>query len=71
MVSQSDLVNPGASLAKLSDTIDDTIRQNAFFLARNGQKILSESRKSASDTGALVTLSGSSGAVITQSTGIS
>ena len=71
MVSQSDLVNPGASLAKLSDTIDDTIRQNAFFLARNGQKILSESRKSASDTGALITLSGSSGAVITQSTGIS
>lgn len=39
-VSQSDLINPGTSLSSLSDDIDDSIKQNPFFLSRNGQEIL-------------------------------
>jgi hypothetical protein len=34
MVSQSDLANPGTTLSSLSESIDDSIKQNAFFLAR-------------------------------------
>lgn len=40
MVSQSDLVSPGADLQKLTDVIDDSIKQTALFLARNGDAIL-------------------------------
>lgn len=39
-VSQSDLINPWTSLASLSDAIDDSIKQNPFFISRNGQEIL-------------------------------
>jgi hypothetical protein len=42
MVSQSNLVSPGTTLQSLAGTIDESIQQNAFFLARNGQKILAE-----------------------------
>ncbi len=41
-VSQSDLINPWTSLSSLSATIDDSIKQNPFFIARDGQKILDE-----------------------------
>lgn len=41
-VSQSDLISPGTSLASLSDTIDDSIKQNPFFISRNGQEILNQ-----------------------------
>jgi hypothetical protein len=39
MVSQSDLVNPGIELSSLADTIDDSIKQTALFLARDGEKL--------------------------------
>jgi hypothetical protein len=42
MVSQSDLVNPGIELSSLSDTIDDSIKQTALFLARGGEQLLLE-----------------------------
>jgi hypothetical protein len=40
-ISQSNIVNPGMTLWSLVDDIDDSIKQNSFFLARNGQEILS------------------------------
>lgn len=42
MVSQSNLVNPWTTLSSLAGTIDDSIQQNAFFIAHDGQKILAE-----------------------------
>ena len=40
MVSQSNLVNPGTSLASLAGVIDDSIQQNPFFIAHDGQALL-------------------------------
>jgi hypothetical protein len=42
MVSQSNLVNPGTTLESLSGPIDDSIKQNAFFLARGGERLLED-----------------------------
>jgi hypothetical protein len=51
MVSQSDLVNPGTTLASLSDKIDDSIKQNSFFIAHNGQTLLEQNILSGTSTG--------------------
>ncbi len=40
MVSQSDLANPWVDLDALTDTIDDSIKQTALFLARDGDTLL-------------------------------
>lgn len=40
MVSQSNLINPWVTLESLMGDIDDSIQQNAFFLARNGKALL-------------------------------
>jgi hypothetical protein len=40
MVSQSDLADPGTTLASLSDKIDDSIQQNPFFLSKKGPELL-------------------------------
>jgi hypothetical protein len=42
-ISQSNIVNPSMTLSSLIEDIDDSIKQNPFFLARNGQNILSQS----------------------------
>lgn len=50
MVSQSSLVNPWINLDSLIGDIDDSIQQNAFFLARNGKTLLEEVRSSSAST---------------------
>jgi hypothetical protein len=57
-ISQSNIVNPWLSLSSLVDTIDDSIKQNPFFLSRNGQEILDKNILKASSW-SLPSLSGS------------
>ena len=52
-ISQSDLVNQWTDLLSLTDEIDDSIKQNPFFLSRNWTAILS-AIKTESSTWALV-----------------
>ena len=53
MVAHSDILNPNLSLESLSGPIDDAIKQNPFFIARNGDALLNN----LSGTGS-ITLSG-------------
>lgn len=62
MVSQSDLANPATTLESLAWTIDESIRQNAFFLMNKWNEILdslsSKNNEWAVSTGSWVSLSG-------------
>ncbi len=40
MVAHSDILNPNLSLESLSGPIDDAIKQNPFYIARNGEVLL-------------------------------
>jgi hypothetical protein len=58
MVSQSNLVNPGTTLESLVEDIDDSMKQNPFFLARWGPALL-EKDKDTSPSSSGKTLTGS------------
>ena len=49
MVSQSNLINPSVTLESLLGDIDESIQQNAFFLARNGKTYLDNVKLSPSE----------------------
>lgn len=49
MVSQSNLINPWVALESLIGDIDDSIQQNAFFLARDGKTLLENFKLSWAD----------------------
>ncbi|GAB0174800.1 MAG: hypothetical protein HHAS10_06790 [Candidatus Altimarinota bacterium] len=61
MVSQSNLINPGVTLESLIGDIDESIQQNAFFLARNGKDLLEKqkSNESKEGSGTINSISGS------------
>lgn len=61
-VSQSDLINPGTSLSSLIGVIDDSIKQNPFFISRNGQGILNENTIE-NQTGTIITSSWSTATI--------
>lgn len=54
MVAHSDILNPSLSLENLSGPIDDSIKQNPFFIARNGEQLLSDASKDNSASGWLI-----------------
>lgn len=56
MVSQSNLINPGVTLESLIWDIDDSIQQNAFFLARNGKSLLENLNQNDGWSGSLGTI---------------
>lgn len=51
MVAHSDILNPSLSLESLSGPIDDSIKQNAFFLARNGESLLATAQNTTTQSG--------------------
>lgn len=59
MVSQSDLANPWVDLDSLTDLIDDSIKQSALFLARDGDTLLASNREEITESGSIGTISGS------------